>query len=136
GKYSGSNVDFTNGQIDDVQFYSVALSAKSVADLAAVGYWAFEEGSGTTAADSTGNSRTATLASAASWTTGKVGSYALNLTGANTSYADVPASVVDTTKSFTVSAWVKLNSLSGYQTFVSLDGSSVSAFYLQLRGDT
>jgi alpha-L-arabinofuranosidase len=136
GKYGGSNVDFTNGQIDDVQIYSAALSAKNVADLATVGYWQFEEGSGTTAADSTGNSNTATLQAGASWTTGKVGSYALNLTGTNTSYADIPVSVVNTTASFSVSAWVKLNTLSGYQTFVSLDGSSVSAFYLQLRGDT
>lgn len=136
GKYSGSNVDFTNGRIDDVHIYSSALSAKSIADLAAVGYWTFEEGSGTTAADSTGNSNTVTLASTAAWTTGNVGSYALSLTGASTSYASTPVSVVNTAASFTASAWVKLSSLSGYQTFVSLDGTNVSAFYLQLRGDT
>jgi hypothetical protein len=35
-----------------------------------------------------------------------------------------------------VSAWVNLNSTGGYQTFVSQDGSQVSGFYLQLRGDS
>jgi alpha-L-arabinofuranosidase/uncharacterized protein (DUF2147 family) len=136
GKYSGNNVDFVNGQIDDVHLYSTALSAKSVADLATVGYWTFDEGSGTTAADATGNSFNATLQSGASWASGKVGSSALNVTGTSNSYAEAAYTVVNTTASFSVSAWVKLNSLSGYQTFVSLDGSSVSAFYLQLRGDT
>jgi hypothetical protein len=31
---------------------------------------------------------------------------------------------------------VNLNSISGYQTFASIDGSTTSGFYLQLRGDT
>src|SRR5581483_67974 len=44
--------------------------------------------------------------------------------------------VIDTMHSFSVSAWVNLSSLGGFQTFVSQDGSQVSGFYLQLRGDT
>ncbi len=43
--------------------------------------------------------------------------------------------VIDTSGSFTVSAWVNLANTNGYQTFVSGDGSQVSGFYLQLRGD-
>jgi hypothetical protein len=35
-----------------------------------------------------------------------------------------------------VSAWVKLSNTDGYQTFVSQDGSQVSGFCFQLRGDT
>ena len=35
---------------------------------------------------------------------------------------DIPTDVVDTTKSYTVAAWVKLNSVTGNQTFVSEDG--------------
>ena len=45
------------------------------------------------------------------------------------------ARLIDTTRSFTVSAWVNLSNTDGYQTFVSQDGSQVSGFYLQLRGD-
>jgi hypothetical protein len=61
---------------------------------------------------------------------------ALSLTGAVGSYADIPRDVVDTTKSFTVAAWVKLNSLGGFQTFVSEDSGFQATFFLQKRGDT
>ena len=44
--------------------------------------------------------------------------------------------MIDTTQSFTVSAWVYLTSTSGYQTFVSQDGTQISGFFLQLRADT
>src|SRR3989344_2045736 len=38
-----------------------------------IGYWAFEEQSGTTAGDSSGNGNTGTLVNGPTWTTGKVG---------------------------------------------------------------
>jgi hypothetical protein len=47
---------------------------------------------------------------------------------------DVPQPVINTSQSYTVSAWVKLNSTTGSnQTFASIDGSSISPFYLQLE---
>jgi hypothetical protein len=61
--------DMFNGMIRDVRFYNRALSANDVKHLAGlVGYWAFSEGSGTTAADSSGDGNTATLSGGASWT--------------------------------------------------------------------
>lgn len=76
----------------------------------------------------------------AGWTPGLVGPYALSVPATPGSYADVPTDVVDTTQSYTVAAWVKLNNVNGYQTFVSEDGpentSPLSAFFLQLRGDS
>ncbi|MEP6755700.1 MAG: alpha-L-arabinofuranosidase C-terminal domain-containing protein [Chthonomonadales bacterium] len=44
--------------------------------------------------------------------------------------------LVNTSGSFGVSAWVKVNKLGGFQSFVSLDGDQISAFFLQLRQDT
>ena len=101
----------------------------------------FDEGTGTTAADSSGNNNNATLLGSAGWTTGTVGPFALSESGIPGSYADISTDVVDTTKSFTVAAWVKLTTLPGYQTFVSEDGVNVggnaqSAFFLQKRDDT
>lgn len=93
----------------------------------------FDEGTGTYAADSVGDSP-ATLMGNAGWTTGLVGPYALALPGAAGSYADVANTVLDTTESFSVAAWVKLNNTSGYQTFVSEDTpGGEAAFFLQLR---
>jgi hypothetical protein len=52
------------------------------------------------------------------------------------SYADIASPVLNTTQSFTVAAWVKLNNANGYQTFVSEDTNVEAAFFLQLRGDS
>ncbi|MBM2623801.1 LamG domain-containing protein [Actinoplanes sp. LDG1-06] len=45
------------------------------------------------------------------------------------------AGVLDTTKSYGVAAWVRLNDMTGYQTFVSQDGQNVTNFQLQFRSD-
>ncbi len=122
-------------------FLGIPLSAQaSTGPIPAVpapaGHWTFDEGGGTTAADSSGNAHTATLGSTAGWGAGNVGSHALALTGTATGEATVSGPVVDTSKSFTASAWVNLKSLSGYQTVLSISGTNVSGFYLGLRGDT
>ncbi len=99
------------------------------------GHWTFDEGSGTTAADSSGGGHPLTLQGGATWASGVVGANALSVNGSQ-QYAQSAAPVIDTTQSFTVSAWVYLNNVNGYQTFVSQDGSQISGFFLQLRGDT
>lgn len=72
----------------------------------ASGYWPLNEGSGTTAADASGNGRSLTLDPTMGWTaSGYQGSSFYQSTyghGAETSSA-----VVDTTQSFTVEAWAK-----------------------------
>ncbi|WP_405524734.1 alpha-L-arabinofuranosidase [Streptomyces canus] len=111
-----------------------AAVAAPVALPAAAAHWSFDEGSGTTAADASGNAHTATLQGAAGWDTGKVGAHSLSLTAGGNATASGP--VVDTSTAFSVSAWVNLAQLGGYQTAVSIDGTVVSAFYLGLRDDT
>ncbi|MFF7168284.1 LamG-like jellyroll fold domain-containing protein [Streptomyces pseudovenezuelae] len=101
---------------------------------AAAAHWSFDEGSGTSAADSSGNAHTATLQDAAAWDNGKVGAHSLSLTAGGNATASGP--VVDTSKAFSVAAWVNLSQLGGYQTAVSIDGKVVSSFYLGLRDDT
>ncbi len=99
-------------------------------------YLTFDEGTGIVAHDSSGNNKNAALFGAAGWTTGLVGPFALSLPGLSGSYAEIPGDVLDTTKSYTVAAWVKLKDVNGFQTFVSEDGDFQSAFFLQLRGDS
>jgi hypothetical protein len=96
----------------------------------------FDEGTGNLTADSVGD-HPATLMGQAGWTAGLVGPYALSLPGVSGSYADITSTVVDTTQSFSVAAWVKLNNTNGYRTFVSEDTpGGESAFFLQLRADS
>lgn len=49
--------------------------------------------------------------------------------------ARADSSIIDTAGSFSISTWVKLDELNDYNTFVSIDGSAISAVYLQTRGD-
>jgi Concanavalin A-like lectin/glucanases superfamily/Bacterial Ig domain/Kelch motif len=65
----------------------------------------FDEGSGTTSADGTGDGYTCTL-SGATWSTGLQGTGALSFAGASTSIATIPAMNLST-NTFTLSGWVK-----------------------------
>ncbi len=108
------------------------------------GHWTFDEGTGTTAADSITPGQPLTLHNGAGWAPGTVGPFALSLDGSGDEYAQSSGPVIDTDTSFTVSAWVYLDDTNGFQTFVSQDGlpadqqdgSDISGFFLQLRGDT
>src|ERR1700679_1578228 len=114
---------------------AVGAPGAAAQSVTPTGHWAFDEGTGTTAADSSGAGHPLTLQGGATWAPGVVGANALSLNGTQ-QYAESAGPVIDTTQSFTVSAWVYLNNVNGYQTFVSQDGSQVSGFFLQLRGDT
>jgi hypothetical protein len=100
--------------------------------LTGVGYWPLDEGSGTVAQDAAGD-HDATLVGGPQWTAGRSGS-AVRFGGAG-QYADTGASILDTTGSFSVSAWVRLDSAGGaFATAVSQDGDRASAFFLQYSG--
>jgi hypothetical protein len=97
-------------------------------------HWTFDELSGVTAIDSSGNGFNATLVGDhATWTKdARFGGGALKLSG--NCYAETAGPVVDTMRSFTVAAWVNFNSFEkrGCQTVLAIDGINASAFYLQL----
>ena len=93
-------------------FFSLSFPAKAAP-------WAFGPPAGTLTGD-------------AAWGSGaKYGTNALLLSGHGS--LEVTGAVVNTRQSFTVSAWVRVKQVGGYQTFVSVDGSQVSGFFLQLR---
>ena len=99
-------------------------------------HWLFDQNYGKIIPDATDNRYDATLGgTGATWTkTSKVGGGALSLTGSG--YAEVDTPVIDTTRSFTVAAWVNMTALDDKQpcqTVVSIDGDQVSGFYLQFN---
>ncbi len=136
GFYSGNQVDFVNGYVDEVQFFSSALSATQVAALDTPAAYPFDEGAGATAADYSGHGNTLTVGAGASWSAGRIGSHSLAVNGTTTANAVNAAPVLNTALPFSVSAWVNLNSFTGTQTFASIDGANVSGFALQYRADT
>ena len=123
---------------------AVQLAAQGPAFAAAAvpaptGAWPFSEGSGTTTADSSGNGHTGTLGSGVTWAAPEVGAHSLAFNGASTASVTVSGAVINTSASFTASAWVNLSSIgpgSVYQTFVSINGiasptsTTVSGMYL------
>ncbi|GAB3403387.1 LamG-like jellyroll fold domain-containing protein [Flindersiella endophytica] len=99
--------------------------------LTGIGFWPFDEGSGTVAADQAGD-HDATLVNGPAWVSGRSGS-ALQFAGSQS--ADTGAGILDTTGNYSVSAWVRLDSLGGFATAVSQDGDQNSAFFLQYSGE-
>jgi hypothetical protein len=95
--------------------------------------WRFDETTGTTAADATGNGRTLTLSGGAVFGPGRSGNGFVG--NGSTSQARTAGPVVTTTGDYTVSAWVRLDTTSNNRTVVSQDGANASGFFLQSVGD-
>ncbi|MHC4499232.1 MAG: LamG-like jellyroll fold domain-containing protein, partial [Planctomycetota bacterium] len=100
-----------NGSIDDVRIYNRALSAEDVQQLylegSAVAQWEFDEGEGSIAYDSVGDSNGTIYG--AQWTTGQIGR-ALEFDG-DGDYIDCGTDgSLNITNEITISAWVKTNS--------------------------
>ena len=90
-----------------------------------VGAWGFDEGDGTTVGDSSGGGHDGTLSGAGvSWDpAGKNGS-ALSFDGDSGNVTIPHASDISLASSFTLEAWVKPSTLSGYQTIVMKEETS------------
>jgi hypothetical protein len=98
-------------------------------------HWTFDEGAGTTVADSGGGGSSLSplkLSGAAAFGPGYPSGSALALDGGAVS---TTAGVIDTTKSFTVMAWVKPATTDGYETVLSQDGATASRFVLRYDKD-
>jgi len=94
-----------NGAIDDMRIYDSALSGDQISDIYSsgdrVGWWKFDENTGTTAFDSVGTNN-GTISNA-SWVTGKSGS-ALNFNSVGN--VSIPtAAIADVNTGVTVSFW-------------------------------
>jgi len=115
----------------------VTLSASIAAEL--VGWWMFEEGSGTTAVDSSYKLNHGTASGAPAYTVGRLGPYALNLVGASSQYVTLPsgfATLLTTTTNFTFAGWVYNNS-SGTWTRIFDFGTGTTVYmFLTVNSNT
>ena len=103
--------------------------------ITGVSYYPFSEGSGMTTEDQGTNDaddHDGKLVGPPQWDAGHPGSpgnSGLHFDGNDS--VDTGAPILDTTGNYSVAAWVKLDNVNGFQTAVSQDGSSNSAFFLQ-----
>lgn len=142
GAHVNGNDGF-NGKLDEARVYNRALSPGEVQDLynfapGPVGYFKFDDGSGTTPVDSSSNGFNGTLAGGA-WNVGKYGK-ALQFDGSATNYVQLPVNnqLAFHYKNYTVSAWINPNAVSGLKHIVARASSSSpnKEFILYLNGTT
>ncbi len=114
GRVGTLNSFYFNGSIDETRIYNRALSPAEVSQIynfapGPIAQWNFEEGSGTTLNDTSGNGFNGTLTNGPAWSRGKYGK-GLDFDGSN-DYVTVAdyANLSSTTK--TLEAWVKMDSL-------------------------
>jgi len=90
-----------------------------------IAHWPFDETSGTSARDATGNGNTGAI-NGTTWTTGKIGG-ALDFDGSN-DYVDMgDADATEGLSAITISAWVKPNAITSYDT-IAVKGTSSGDF--------
>ena len=85
---------------------NVLVTASNTAPPGLVAAWAFDEASGTTTADQSGNGNDGTLVNATRVTTGKFNN-ALNFNGTNAWVSVADAASLDLTTGMTLEAWVR-----------------------------
>jgi hypothetical protein len=118
------------------------LRVEPVAATALVGYWKLDAGQGLVARDFSSGGHDASLTNGPLWTASNLPSSitfdnpaALTFDGVD-DYVDAGASATPSNAAFSVCAWVKLNSTSGWQALVSQDGTNTSAYTLVKSGVT
>lgn len=104
-------------------------------DSGLVAFYKFDETSGTSAADSSGNGHTATLAGGATFAAG-LQNNAVALSGSS-QYVSLPAGIVNGLTSFSISTWVKLNATTMWsRVFDFGTGTTAYMFFAPNSGTT
>lgn len=151
-RLADDDAQWWKGSVDDVRFYTGALDLDGVFKLyksypaadqpaatlpaADLGHWKLNEGTGTTAADSSGRNNTVTFSSGSGWIGGRTGGGAW-LDGSSGAGETTGPVIEDTTKSYTVSAWAYAeHNITGNRGILAQDGAQDSSFVLSYNGDS
>ncbi len=96
-----------------------------------VAWYKFDQTSGTSADDSTGNGKTATLNGGATWVAGQAGN-AVDLDGLN-DYVDIPAGIFENVEDFTIAVWVKLDAAATWSRIFDFGAGAGANMFLTPR---
>jgi len=111
-----------DGGVDDARFEAGADVSLWSSALGLMGLWRLDEGSGTGAADQSGNTNIGILTNGPTWASGKVGG-AINLDGVD-DYVDIPNSAsLNLTTAITVNAWVYVTGGGARRTIATKSGT-------------
>lgn len=143
GSYSGKVGNFFPGTVDDVRLYDRVVSPEEVTQMTRQhpllkGRWMFDGQSTTTPAtspDESAEGRAMTLKGGAALGSGMIGSNGLDLNGTD-AYAATPAMPLDTSASFSITAWARAAATPTQQaTVLSTEGASRNALDLRFVPD-
>lgn len=152
-RLADADAQWWTGSVDDVRMYTGALDLDGVFKLyksypvadqpvatlpvADLGHWKLNEGTGTTAADSSGRNNTVTFSTGSGWIGGRAGAGAW-LDGSSGAGETTGPIIEDTeAQSFTVSAWTYApHGITGNRGILAQDGNRHSAFILSYNGDS
>lgn len=115
----------TTQSIGNINYVRVTASAPGP-----VAQWGLDDGSGSTALDSSGGGRNGTLVNGPVWTTGRFGG-ALQFNGLN-QYVGISSAAVGNQTAFTVSAWVRMSSAQKGKVYIER-GSGNQAIFLSIN---
>jgi len=135
GKSAFSGDPYLNGIVDDFRIYRGALTPADVQALAnsGIAYLKFNETSGTSASDSTGNGWNGTLVNSPAWTTGKIGN-AISLASASSQYVTLPTGIGNGQSGCTLTSWVYLNSTSTWARVFDFGTGTSNYMFLAPQG--
>ncbi|MEO7098790.1 MAG: LamG-like jellyroll fold domain-containing protein, partial [Luteolibacter sp.] len=95
----------------------------------------FDETSGTTAADSSGNGYPGTAVNSPTWISGQFNN-AINLANTSSQCVTMPSGVVTGVDDFTISTWVKMTSLGNWARLFDLGTGTTNYMFLAPQGPT
>jgi len=101
-------------RLNSLACFVLVLGLVGNASAGLLAYWEFDDGSGTTALDSSGNGHSGTLLGDPQWVTGVIGSGALSFDGSDGLVEAGHDESLSLTDALTITTWVKLNDLSTY----------------------
>jgi hypothetical protein len=128
---------FTKDRVESLYRSFPAPAAPPTLPVADAGHWRFDEGTGTTVADSSGRGLAATMRGGGGWIGGRAG-YAGWFDGTS-GYAETAGPAVNTGSDFSVAAWTYLTTTAGGNRTVfgqEAAGSASSSFQVVYNPDT
>ena len=140
GRSQYTNDPYLDGRVDDFRIYNSAMTASQVMHLVngqtvfPVAELPFNETTGTTASDVSGNGWNGTLTGGASLVAGNKGN-AVDLNGTS-GYVTLPSGVVSGDNAVTVSAWVYLDTSSRWARIFDFGSDTTHYMFLTPQNDS